>query len=67
MKRFGLKTASGLGFLLLIALGSCTRTTPFGLSARIATKPYLNMPAQGDGPIPLLLSQTGVFSDTATA
>ena len=65
MKRFGLKAALGLGFLLLIALGSCTRTAPFGLSSRIATRPYLNMPAQADGPIPLLLSKTGVFSDTA--
>jgi uncharacterized repeat protein (TIGR03806 family) len=62
MRRLGLKA---VGFaLLLIALGSCSRTAPFGLNDRIATKPYLGMPAEADGQMPLLLSQTGVFSDT---
>jgi uncharacterized repeat protein (TIGR03806 family) len=66
MRRLGLKAAPGVGFaLLLIALGSCSRTAPFGIAARIATKPYLEMPSDADGKIPLLLSQTGVFSDTA--
>jgi len=51
--------------LLLIALGSCSRPVPYGLDARIATKPYLGMPSEADGPIPPLLSQTGVYSDTA--
>jgi uncharacterized repeat protein (TIGR03806 family) len=37
---------------------------PYGLAHRIAAKPYLNMPARADGKIPLLLSQTGAFSDT---
>jgi uncharacterized repeat protein (TIGR03806 family) len=37
---------------------------PYGLGTRIATKPYLEMPAEADGRIPRLLSQTGVFSDT---
>jgi uncharacterized repeat protein (TIGR03806 family) len=62
MRRLGLKA---VGFaLLLIALASCSRTAPFGLSARVATKPYLGMPSEADGQVPLLLSQTGVFSDT---
>jgi uncharacterized repeat protein (TIGR03806 family) len=66
MSRLGLKAVPGMGFaLLLIALGSCSRTAPFGIAARIATKPYLEMPSEADGKIPLLLSQTGVFSDTA--
>jgi uncharacterized repeat protein (TIGR03806 family) len=62
MRRLGPKA---VGFaLLLIALGSCSRTAPFGFAARVATKPYLGMPAEADGQVPLLLSQTGVFSDT---
>jgi uncharacterized repeat protein (TIGR03806 family) len=65
MWRLGLKAAPGVGFaVLLIALGSCSRTAPFGLSTRIATKPYLGMPSEAEGQVPLLLSQTGVFSDT---
>src|SRR6202453_354797 len=61
----GLNAARSLGFaLLLMVLVSCSRTAPFGLAARIATKPYLGMPSEADGQIPPLLSQTGVFSDT---
>jgi uncharacterized repeat protein (TIGR03806 family) len=37
---------------------------PYGLSARIPTKPYLNMPQRGDGKVPPLLSQTGAFRVT---
>jgi uncharacterized repeat protein (TIGR03806 family) len=37
---------------------------PYGLSARIAPKPYLRMPHRADGKIPPRLSQTGAFSDT---
>jgi uncharacterized repeat protein (TIGR03806 family) len=36
----------------------------YGLDARIAARPYLNMPATADGKIPQLLSQTGAFKDT---
>jgi uncharacterized repeat protein (TIGR03806 family) len=65
MIRLGLKAAPRLGFaLVLIVFGSCSRPAPYGVSARIATKPYLEMPSEADGKIPLLLSQTGVFSDT---
>jgi uncharacterized repeat protein (TIGR03806 family) len=39
-------------------------TRPYGLTQRTAARPYLNMPARADGKIPLLLSQTGVFTDT---
>src|ERR1700677_1269485 len=61
----GLNAARSLGFaLLLMVLVSCSRTAPFGLAARIATKPYLGMPSEADGEIPPLLSQTSVFSDT---
>jgi uncharacterized repeat protein (TIGR03806 family) len=35
----------------------------YGISARIAAKPYLNMPHRADGPMPRLLSQTGAFGD----
>jgi uncharacterized repeat protein (TIGR03806 family) len=65
MIRLGLKAAPRIGFaLLLIALMNCSRTAPFGLAARIPTKPYLGMPSEASGHMPLLLSQTGVFSDT---
>jgi uncharacterized repeat protein (TIGR03806 family) len=66
MRRLALKSAAGIGFaLLLIALASCSRTAPYGLAGRIATKPYLDMPPQADGMMPPLLSQTGAFSDTS--
>src|SRR3984885_11401567 len=64
MIRLGLNAAVGVGFALLLMLLSCSHSAPYGLSARIATKPYLEMPSQADGKIPPLLSQTGVFSDT---
>jgi uncharacterized repeat protein (TIGR03806 family) len=65
MVRPGLNAAPRLGFaLLLVALSGCSRPVPYGLDTRIATKPYLEMPAEADGQIPRLLSQTGVFSDT---
>jgi uncharacterized repeat protein (TIGR03806 family) len=63
---YRLKTAArtSLALLLLAVIAGC-QPTPYGLAARIAAKPYLQMPPQADGKIPLLLSQTGVFSDTA--
>ena len=64
MIRLGLNAAVGLGFALPLMLVSCSHSAPYGLEARIATKPYLEMPSQADGKIPPLLSQTGVFSDT---
>jgi len=65
MKRLGLKILRRIGFALLLMLASCSRPAPYGLDTRIATKPYLGMPSEADGPVPLLLSQTGVFSDTS--
>jgi uncharacterized repeat protein (TIGR03806 family) len=46
-----------------ISLGGA-ETAPFGLASRIATKPYLRMPSLAVGEMPLLLSQTGAFTDT---
>jgi len=51
--------------LCLLALIGCTPPAPYGLVSRIPTEPYLQMPPLADGKIPALLSQTGVFSDTA--
>ena len=67
MNRYRSKAAAAIGLALAIAAASlgCTRPAPFGLAARIETKPYLQMPALADGKIPLLLSETGAFSDTA--
>ena len=36
-----------------------------GISSYLAPRAYLHMPAQIDGPLPSLLSQTGAFADTA--
>jgi uncharacterized repeat protein (TIGR03806 family) len=71
MNRIGSKAAHAKGFaLLLIALLpiapiGCSRPAPYGIEARIATQPYLGMPPQAGGKLPPLLSQTGVFRDTA--
>jgi uncharacterized repeat protein (TIGR03806 family) len=56
--------ALALGFAPAAWADSPNDARPYGLTHRIAAKPYLNMPARADGKIPQLLSQTGVFSDT---
>ena len=54
-----------MGFATLLMLVGCSRPAPYGIDTRIAPQPYLGMPADADGRMPPLLSQTGVFSDTA--
>ena len=39
---------------------------PYGLASRARLSPFLNMPGSFNGSLPLLLSQTGVFTNTAT-
>ncbi len=56
---------TSLALCLLILIAGCTPRAPYGLTSRVATQPYLGMPPTADGPVPRLLSQTGVFSDTA--
>jgi uncharacterized repeat protein (TIGR03806 family) len=56
--------ATSLAFLVAVSL-SCTRPAPYGMTIRSPTPPYLRMPPHADGELPKLLSQTGVFSDTA--
>jgi uncharacterized repeat protein (TIGR03806 family) len=51
--------------LMPISLSGCSRPPPYGLESRIAPRPYLGMPPQAGGQLPPLLSQTGVFSNTA--
>jgi uncharacterized repeat protein (TIGR03806 family) len=66
MKRRNLAAIKiGLASALMGASLSCSKTAPYGLTTRIETPAYLSMPARADGKIPALLSQTGVFSDTA--
>jgi uncharacterized repeat protein (TIGR03806 family) len=66
MSTYRLKTAAKTSLaLLLLAVCSSCQPTPYGLASRVAPKPYLQMPPRADGKIPVLLSQTGVFSDTA--
>src|SRR5438309_885035 len=60
-------------FVTLICLAALLTTTaflsaievlrPYGLSSRPDSKPYLLLPSRADGPLPLLLSQTGAFRD----
>jgi len=54
-----------LASVLMAASFGCSKPALRGLTTRIETPPYLSMPARADGKIPALLSQTGVFSDTA--
>jgi uncharacterized repeat protein (TIGR03806 family) len=42
---------------------SAAEARPYGIAARVAPRPYLNMPERANGKIPALLSQTGAFSD----
>jgi uncharacterized repeat protein (TIGR03806 family) len=58
-------SAPKIAFAVLLMLTGCSHPAPYGLDTRVATKPYLKMPADADGQIPPMLSQTGVFSDTA--
>ncbi len=55
---------TSLALVLFAFLAAC-QPAPYGLASRVAAKPYLQMPPRADGKIPALLSQTGVFSDTA--
>jgi len=66
MSTYRLKIAAktSLSLALLAFLAAC-QPAPYGLASRVAAKPYLQMPPRADGKIPVLLSQTGVFSDTA--
>src|SRR5580698_926036 len=67
MKPSRLNTSRRIGvcLALLAMLASCARTAPYGLASRLETAPYLRMPSLAGGKMPVLLSQTGVFSDTA--
>jgi uncharacterized repeat protein (TIGR03806 family) len=71
MNKYGSRAAitASLALALAAAVLSCTRPAPYGvpygLTSRIETQAYLHMPPLADGKIPLLLSETGAFSDTA--
>jgi uncharacterized repeat protein (TIGR03806 family) len=56
--------ALAIGFVPAVRADSPNATRAYGLTHRIVSKAYLNMPARADGKIPRLLSQTGAFSDT---
>ncbi len=66
-KRHGL-----LPWLLVAAVGAAApparsdggEPRPYGLAPRIAPPAYLGLPHRADGKMPLLLSQTGAFSNT---
>jgi uncharacterized repeat protein (TIGR03806 family) len=54
--------------LLLFAAGPtyATPQSPYGLTSRPQSKPWLQMPSQSTGLLPRLLSQTGAFKDVRT-
>jgi uncharacterized repeat protein (TIGR03806 family) len=54
-----------LAFLAIAASLGCSRPATYGLTSRVVPTPFLRMPPRADGDIPLLLSQTGAFRDTA--
>ena len=56
---------ASLCFPLLGANAASPPVKPYGLASRAVPPPYLNMPHSGAGKLPQLLSQTGVFQDTA--
>jgi hypothetical protein len=67
MNRHRWKAAGTMSLALALAAvsPSCARPAPYGLTSRIESKAYLQMPPLGDGKLPLRLSETGAFSDTA--
>src|SRR5215510_5551939 len=42
------------------------KQSPYGLTSRPQSKPWLLMPSEATGPMPKLLSQTGAFKDVRT-
>jgi uncharacterized repeat protein (TIGR03806 family) len=68
--RYALVLMAGLSSLFPLAAPSDSAAQPstgqpYAIASRVASHPYLRMPARADGPIPKLLSQTGAFKDTA--
>jgi uncharacterized repeat protein (TIGR03806 family) len=61
----------GLALCAVTALAQVSRADPLpatattGITSWLAPRAYLHMPAQSEGALPLLLSQTGAFADTA--
>jgi uncharacterized repeat protein (TIGR03806 family) len=55
--------AGALSLGLLLLTFPARSETPFGLTARQATRAYLNMPSLAEGRLPDRLSRTGVFAD----
>jgi uncharacterized repeat protein (TIGR03806 family) len=61
----------GLALCALTAAAQLSRadspsaTAVTGITSWLAPRAYLRMPARSDGALPLLLSQTGAFADTA--
>jgi uncharacterized repeat protein (TIGR03806 family) len=61
-RRF-LLAALFLAALAIPRTAGATVAAPYGLAARPAAAPYLQMPEQAGEPLPRRLSQTGVFKD----
>ena len=62
-RNFAFVAACMVGSPMAALAGPDDESSAYGISARIAAKPYLNMPHRADGPMPPLLSETGAFGD----
>jgi len=52
-------------FAICYSAARANTPSPYGLESRLPCKPYLSMPDRADKAMPRLLSETGVFKDTA--
>jgi uncharacterized repeat protein (TIGR03806 family) len=64
LTKFLLLAPAVIGALLTLAKAVLPQPHPYGLDARHAPRPFLQMPETIDGKLPRLLSQTGAFRDT---
>jgi uncharacterized repeat protein (TIGR03806 family) len=63
LRNFALFVAFIVGCPMAVCPEPRDESSSYGISARTAAKPYLNMPHRADGPMPRLLSETGAFAD----
>jgi uncharacterized repeat protein (TIGR03806 family) len=63
LRTVGIRSMALSAFLL--SASAAPATEPYGIAKRNPPRAYLNMPRLATGDLPRLLSQTGVFSNTA--
>jgi uncharacterized repeat protein (TIGR03806 family) len=63
LRNFALFVAFIVGCPMAVCPEPRDESSSYGISARTAVMPYLNMPHRADGPMPRLLSETGAFAN----